>query len=166
MARFAQVGIAIGALGVVIALMGLFPGVTGIAPTTGIGIVQVFMLLVGFSLLIFGALVYVKYTFYLTRHSNLAQQIGIRLALTGLVFAALTGLADILGFGSHERSLDSDILFGPLQAAGLLGTLALSSIGVLIYAITGNFDPIETPPTEGNAQDNNPDSPQHGSAKL
>lgn len=148
MARFAQVGIALGALGIIVGMMGLFPEVTGVPPTVGIGIVQVLMLLTGFGLLIFGALIYVKFTFYLGQAANLAQQIGVRIALTGLVFAALSGLADILGFGSHIRGDNSDILFGPLQAMGIIGNFALSSIGVLIYAVAGN--PERTDETDDN----------------
>lgn len=137
MARFAQVGIAIGALGIILAFMGLFPGVTGVEATPGIGIVQVFMLLSGYGMLVMGALIYVKYTFYMGIASNLAQQIGIRLALTGLLFASLAGLADILGFGSHMREAGGDIFFGQLQAFGILGSFTISSIGVLLYSMTG-----------------------------
>jgi len=146
MERFAQVGIAIGALGVVIALMGLFPGITGVDPTIGIGIVQVLMVLVGYALLIFGAIIYVKFTFYLGVPSTLWQQIGTRLALTGLLFASLAGLADILGFGSHIRIEGNDIFLGELQAFGILASFAISSVGVLLYAVAGvpvANDPIE-----------------------
>jgi len=137
MQRFGQVGIAIGALGIVLALIGLFPGLTGVPDTPGIGLVQVALLLVGEALLTFGALIYVKFTFYLGRPSNLAQQIGVRLVLTGLVFTALSGLSDILGFGSHLRTETTDIFFGRLQAFGMLFSLLLSSIGVLLYALSG-----------------------------
>lgn len=137
MERFSQVGIAIGALGIMIALMGLFPGVTGVEPTIGIGIVQVFMLLVGYGLLIIGALMYVKFTFYLGVRTTLTQQIGTRLALTGLLFAALSGLADILGFGTHLRTADSDIFLGELQALGILLNFGISSFGIIIYAVSG-----------------------------
>lgn len=137
MSRFGQVGIALGALGVMIALMGLFPQLTGVEDTPGIGLVQVFMLLVGYGMLIFGAIIYVKFTFYLNAPSSLVQQIGLRLALTGLLFAALAGLADILGFGSHLRTEISDIFLGTLQAFGILANFALSSFGVLIYTVAG-----------------------------
>lgn len=137
MSRFGQVGIASGALGVMIALMGLFPGVTGIEQTPGIGVVQVFMLLTGEAMLIFGALIYVKFTFYLGVRSNLVQQIGIRLSLTGLLFAAISGLSDILGFGSHIRTETSDIFFGWLQGLGIIACLTLASLGVLIYTVAG-----------------------------
>jgi multisubunit Na+/H+ antiporter MnhG subunit len=65
----------------VLALMGLYPGLTGVEPTVGIGIVQVFMLLSGYALLLFGAIVYVRFTFYWRAEINLAQQIGLRLVL-------------------------------------------------------------------------------------
>jgi hypothetical protein len=138
MQRVAQFGIALGALGIVLTFMGLFPGVTGLEPAAGIGIVQIFTILAGFTLLILGALIYVKFTFYPFQAANLAQQIGARLALTGLLFAATAGLADILGFGSHPRGPDSEPLFGFLQAFGLIASFVLASIGVLIYAVAGS----------------------------
>jgi hypothetical protein len=144
MVRVAQLGIALGALGAMLAFMGLFPGVTGLAPTAGIGIVQIFAILLGFSLLIAGALIYVKFTFYSASSSNLAQQIGTRLAMTGLVMAAMTGMADVLGFGSHGSTLNGTILLGPLQAVGMLVSYAVSSLGVLIYAVAGRPETDET----------------------
>lgn len=126
-----------GALGAMIGLMGLFPGLTGAKPTAGIGLVQVTMVLFGYSLLILGALIYLKYTFYLDVPATLSQQIGTRLALTGLLFAALAGLADILGFGTHIRDGDGDIFFGQLQMIGILVSFGLSSVGVLIYVLAG-----------------------------
>ena len=135
--RFAQVGIALGALGAMICLMGLFPGVTGAEPTAGIGLVQVIMVLFGYTLLILGALTYLKFTFYLDVPSTLVQQIGIRLALTGILFAALAGLADILGFGTHIRDSSSELFFGQLQMVGILTSFGISSLGVLIYVLAG-----------------------------
>lgn len=159
MERFAQIGIALGALGIVLALMGLFPGITGVEPTVGIGVVQVLMLIVGYALLILGALIYVKFTFYLGQLSTLTQQIGTRLAMTGLLFAAISGLADILGFGSHIRIEGNEFFLGELQALGILGSFLVSSIGVLIYAIAGwgrlveRFEDTENPPTETDVED-------------
>ncbi|MEQ8678022.1 MAG: hypothetical protein RLP44_00155 [Aggregatilineales bacterium] len=140
MTRIAQLGIAVGALGAMITIMGLFPGVTGLPPTAGIGLVQIFTVLIGYTLLIWGALIYVKFTFYSFSHSNLAQQIGTRFALTGLVLAAMTALADVLGFGSHGLISDSTVFLGQLQALGIVLNFLLSAIGVMIYAISGNPD--------------------------
>lgn len=138
MSRFGQVGIAIGTLGIVIALMGLFPGITGVEETPGIGVVQIIMLLLGYGLLVLGAVLYIKFTYYLGARSNLTQQIGVRVIMTGLLFAAIAGLSDILGFGSHVRTETRDIFFGGLQGIGLLASLAISSFGVLLYTIAGD----------------------------
>jgi uncharacterized membrane protein len=137
--RLAQFGIAIGALGAVLMLMGLFPGVTGLEPTPGIGIVQIFALLVGFSWFIVGALIYVKFTFYLRQQSNLTQQIGTRLSMTGLVLAAMAGLADVLGYGSHGTTFDEINVLGQLQATGIIASYALACAGVLVYALGGQL---------------------------
>jgi hypothetical protein len=132
-----QFGIAIGALGFVLTTMGLFPGMTGLTPGEGVGIVQFALIMIGLFLLIFGALTYVKFTFYQARPANLAQQIGVRLALTGLVLAAMAGLADFFGFGSHARAPGTDVFFGPLQAVSTIGGFLIASLGVVIYAMMG-----------------------------
>ncbi len=135
--RFSQVGIALGALGGMICFMGLFPGVTGAVPTIGIGLVQVVMVLIGYTLLILGALTYLKFTFFLDVSANLVQNIGTRLALTGVLFATLAGMADILGFGTHIRDDTSELYFGQLQMIGILASFGLSSFGVLVYVLAG-----------------------------
>ena len=135
--RFSQVGIALGALGGMVCFMGLFPGVTGAEPTVGIGLVQVVMVLIGYTLLILGALTYLKFTFFLEAPANLVQNIGTRLALTGILFATLSGMADILGFGTHIRDDVSDLYFGQLQMIGILASFGLSSFGVLVYVLAG-----------------------------
>lgn len=135
--RFAQVGIALGALGGIVCFMGLFPGVTGAVPTVGIGLVQVVMVLVGYTLLTLGALTYLKFTFFLDVPASLVQNIGTRLALTGILFASLAGLADILGFGTHIRDDHNELYFGQLQMIGILASFGLSSFGVLVYVLAG-----------------------------
>lgn len=137
MRRFGQVGIAISTLGVVLALMGLFPQLTGFNPTPGIGLVQVLMLLVGQTLLMQGAIIYIKTTFYWGVTITLVQSVGLRLCYTGILFASLAGLADILGFGSHPRSVAIDLYLGPLQALGIILSFVVSAFGVLLYAIGG-----------------------------
>jgi hypothetical protein len=145
MVRVGQIGIALGALGIVLTLMGLFPGVTGVQPTPGIGALQLVTILVGFALLMTGAFIYAKFTFYLDCPANLSQQIALRLSLTGLLLAGMAGMADVLGFGSNIRTGTSDIFFGPWQAVGLIGGFAVASLGVLLYAVTG---PIAPPDSE------------------
>jgi hypothetical protein len=145
MMRVGQIGIALGALGMVLALMGLFPALTGLPPTPGIGAIQLVTILTGFSLLIAGAFIYAKYNFYAACPSNLSQQIALRLSMTGLLFAAMAAMADVLGFGTNLRTETSDIFFGPLQAAGLIGGFLVASLGVLLYALTGPQEPSTRP---------------------
>lgn len=140
MARIAQFGIALGALGTTLTFMGLFPGVTGLPPASGIGFMQIVTILIGFVLLIAGALIYVKFTFYVGKQANLAQQIGVRLALTGLLFAVMMGMADLVGFGSHLSSDNVEPLFGILQAIGIIGSFVMAALGVLVYAVSGDLN--------------------------
>ncbi|MDZ4766439.1 MAG: hypothetical protein SGI73_18010 [Chloroflexota bacterium] len=146
MPAIAQLGIAIGALGVMLSLMGLFPSVTGIEPGAGVGIVQVMAILIGFTLLTLGALIYVKFTFYIGRAANFSQQIGVRLSLTGLVLAAMSGLADFLGFGSHTPGVVEPVL-GVWQAVAILMGFFIASLGVIVYALRGT-PPDESPPDQ------------------
>ena len=110
MARVEQIGIAVGALGAMLMLMALYPSVTGLVPTPGLGVIQIFVFLVGFSWFIFGALFYAKFAFYSRVKSTLSQQIGTRLAFTGLVLAAMAALPDALGFGTHGVGAVTGIL--------------------------------------------------------
>jgi len=144
MVRVGQIGIALGALGIVLTLMGLFPGVTGALPTPGIGALQLVTVLAGFALLIMGAFIYAKFTFYLNCPASLSQQIALRVSLTGLLFASMAGMADVLGFGSNILTETSDIFFGPWQAVGLIGGFAAASLGVLLYAVTGPIAPSDS----------------------
>ena len=50
---------------------------------------------------------------------SLQADIGIRLAATGLVFAYVAGLADLLGVGTHVRPNFERPFVGPLQLGGL-----------------------------------------------
>lgn len=138
MFRVSQMAILLGALGIVLAAIGLYPGLTGMPTVPGIGAVQLIMVMVGLSLLVLGALLYVKSTFYARRSVTLLQQIALRLSLTALLFAGMSAVADVLGFGSNVRDLDTeDIFFGPLQAVGLIGGFLVASFGVLLYALGG-----------------------------
>jgi hypothetical protein len=137
MERYSETSITVGALGVVITLIGLFPGIIGLESVPGVGVLQVFVILVGFALLFLGAYIFVHQAFYAGKRRTLAQDIGIRLTLTGLVIAGAAGLADVLGFGSHPPTPDSRPLLGTLQASVFIGGFLVASSGVVIYALFG-----------------------------
>ncbi len=138
MEKYGQLSITIGTLGVVISLIGLFPGIVGLEAAEGIGVLQVLVILAGFSILFTAAYYFAKQTFFSGRDTTLAQDIGIRLTLTGLIIAAAAGLADVLGFGTHVSAQNYDRpLLGRLQALFFIGSIVVASAGVVIYTIFG-----------------------------
>ncbi len=143
MEKYGQISITIGTLGVVIILIGLFPGLIGLEASPGVGVLQVLVILLGFSVLFAAAYWFVKRVFYPNQPTTLAQDIGVRLTLTGLLVAAASGLADVLGFGSHTAATAPRPLLGHLQAWGFVGGVMLASFGVVIYALMGPTPPAE-----------------------
>jgi len=137
MERASETSITIGVLGVVVTLIGLFPGIVGLDAAPGIGVLQVIVILGGFSLLFLGAYLFVHQAFYRGTKRTLAQDVGIRLTLTGLVIASAAGLADVLGFGSHPPTPQTRPLLGTLQAVVFVGGFLVASSGVACYALFG-----------------------------
>lgn len=138
MGKLTQAGVTIAILGAVVAFIGLFPGVIGLEVLPGIGLLQIIIVLIGFGLLFFGAYIFAQNVYYPGVKHNLAQQIGTRLSMTGLVIAVASGLADILGFGSHPPMPPVQRPFlGSWQTAGLIGGFALASFGLILFVLLG-----------------------------
>jgi hypothetical protein len=137
MEKYSQISITLGAIGIVITLVGLFPGIIGLETVEGVGVLQVLVILLGFSILFTGAYLFARQVFYPGQPNTLAQDIGTRLTMTGLLVAAAAGLADVLGFGSHGSADSSRPLLGRLQAAVFVGAIVLASLGVIIFAVFG-----------------------------
>ncbi|MBN1678700.1 MAG: hypothetical protein JW966_00315 [Anaerolineae bacterium] len=150
MDRFVQVSITIGALGIVITLIGLFPAIAGLETTEEVGVLQVLVILAGFSLLFVAAYAFAKQTFFTGMPSTLAQDIGVRLTMTGMLIAGAAGMADVLGFGSHGPTEDTRPLLGEWQAVAFIGGFLIASSGVMIYTL---FGPSQDQPEQNNASD-------------
>jgi hypothetical protein len=119
-------------LGFVIFIVGIYPGSFGMDITPGLGVVQIFTFLFGLSLMTLGAYVYMYATRHRAQPRRLREDIGLRLMATGLVVAYVTGLADVIGIGTHfgrERPL-----FGDVQAWGVGLGIALIIAGILMYS--------------------------------
>ncbi len=134
MSHLAQLGVFCAVLGAVVLFLGLFPSAVDADSTPGTGLAQIAAMLVGLSLLTLGAYVVVFALIHRGRPRTLLQDIGIRMGLTGLVFAMGATMADVMGFGSHTTSAGA--LFGWLQAAGMLTGFLIAALGVLIYGTT------------------------------
>ena len=136
-----QIGILVITLGIVMCLIGLFPGITGVEPKSGIGILQIFIILGGLSLIVMGGFVFVKVVFYAVGTGSLTQRIAVRLSLTGLLFSVATGLSDVLGYGSNPPAgPEASPVLGRFQSGGIVFGFVMASLGVLIYVLAGSED--------------------------
>ncbi|NLH09131.1 MAG: hypothetical protein GX484_16165 [Chloroflexi bacterium] len=134
MSRLAQLGVFCMVLGAVVLFLGLFPGAVNADVTPGIGLVQIIGILTGLVLLVLGAYVVTRALIHRNGRRTLMRDIGVRLGLTGMVFAAAVTLADALGYGSHVGGS----VFGWLQTIGLLLGFGMAALGVIIYGMGGS----------------------------
>ena len=134
MNRIGQLGIFCIILGGVLLFLGLFPFTIGANETPGIGRLQIISILTGLSVLILGAYVLVYSLYHEGQPHSLMHSIALRLGMTGIVFAAGSTLADLMGFGSHINA--EGPFFGWLQATGLLAGFLIASVGVLLYGLS------------------------------
>jgi len=119
--------------GIVLSLISLGAEILGLDLTPGFGMVQMFQLLLGLTLLTIAG--------YLRIHSlrsrdaprSLQADVGIRLGATGLVFAYVSGLSDLIGIGTHVVPSFGRPFVGPLQLGGLLVGVIMITIGMLMY---------------------------------
>lgn len=120
-------------LGIVLSLISLGAEILGLDLTPGFGMVQMFQLLLGLTLLTIAG--------YLRIHSlrspdaprSLQADVGIRLSATGLVFAYVSGLSDLIGIGTHVIPSFGRPFVGPLQLGGLLVGVIMITVGMLLY---------------------------------
>ncbi len=128
----ARLGTAVVGVGFVLFVVGVSPELIGMDVTPGLGLLQIATFLLGISLMTLGAYVYM----YATRHRSLPRRlredIGVRLMATGVVIAVSTGLADVIGIGTHFGQQRP--YFGPVQAWGVaLGVLVII-VGIGLYS--------------------------------
>ncbi|MGH2538558.1 MAG: hypothetical protein ACRDHL_14305, partial [Candidatus Promineifilaceae bacterium] len=101
--------------------------------TPGFGVVQMVQLLLGLTCLSLAG--------YLRIHSlrppgtprSLQADIGVRLGATGLVLAYVSGLADLIGIGTHIEPEFARPYVGPLQLSGLIIGVLMLTAGLLLY---------------------------------
>jgi hypothetical protein len=120
-------------LGLVLCAIALGAELLGLDLTPGFGMIQMVELLIGLTLLTVGG--------YLRVHSlrnkgaprSLQADIGIRLGATGLTFAYVTGVADLIGIGTHVEPNFTRPFVGPLQLGGLIIGVLMITAGLLLY---------------------------------
>lgn len=139
-----QLGILIMAFGMIMSLIGLYPGITGVEPRAGTGILQIILIILGVWLVIIGQFVLAKISFYPRIPNTLAQRVAIRLSLTALLFLGAVGMSDVLGYGSNPPQGEiSYPVMGAFQAAGIVMGFIAASFGVLLFVLTGDKVPAD-----------------------
>ena len=147
--RLARLGVTVLVFGMVVFIIGAFPQLINLELTSGIGILQIMVMLVGIFFLTFGGYIYAYATRQRGRPPRLRERIGLRLMLTGYLFCGAAGLADVLGFGSHSGP-ETPPFLGPVQGIAMLVGLVVIIIGIALYA--GRYSPAITEEEEAERQ--------------
>ena len=102
--------------------------------TPGFGVVQMVQLLLGLTALTLGAFSFAYSIRPAKTPRSLQADVGIRLAATGLVFAFVSGLSDLIGIGTHVQPSFARPAVGWLQLIGLGLGILLVVVGLVLYA--------------------------------
>ena len=133
LSQLARASVATIVFGFTVFLIGMFPVIINLDLNPGVGILQLVVILLGIGMMTIGGYAYAYETRHKTMVRRLREDIGLRLMATGYVVCAVSGLADVLGIGSHN--IPSGLpFFGLWQSIGLILGLIFIAIGVLLYA--------------------------------
>jgi hypothetical protein len=120
-------------IGNVLTIVSLAAEILGLDLTPGFGMIQMFQLLLGITFLTFAGFLHIYRLRDPDTPRSLQADIGIRLAATGLVFAYVAGLSDLLGIGTHVNPRFERPFVGPLQLGGLVLGIVSITAGMLLY---------------------------------
>jgi uncharacterized membrane protein YidH (DUF202 family) len=119
--------------GLAIVLVSLGADLLRLDLNPGFGILQVFLLTTGISALTLSGFLAIWRRRPNNAPRSLQADIGVRVALTGLVFVYVAGFADLARVGTHTQPRFERPYTGPLQSVGIgLGVLTIC-IGLLLY---------------------------------
>lgn len=127
--RRVRLGLFMTLVGFATFLLGARPSIFGLDRSPVIGFVQIAVLLIGLAIMCLGGY-FSLMALWKNRRPSIAADIGFRLVATGYVIAFFSGMADVLGFGSHL--LPSVPYFGDWQAFGVLMGELLIAMGFLL----------------------------------
>lgn len=120
-------------VGNVLVILSLAAEILGLDLTPGFGIVQMVQLLFGLTLLALAGFLHIYSLRAPDTPRSLQADIGIRLAATGLVFAYVSGLSDLMGIGTHVQPNFERPYVGPLQLGGLVLGIISITVGMILY---------------------------------
>ena len=112
-----RLGMILMLVGFLIFLIGAVPDLFGLDRSPVIGFVQIAVFLIGLAIICVGGYICIN-GLWNNHPKTILADIGIRLVSTGFVIAAVSGMADVFGFGTQ---LSPEIpYYGPWQAFGVM----------------------------------------------
>jgi len=124
-----RIGIALSLFGLFLFVLGADPGLFGLDRSPVVGFIQIAVFLIGLGAISIGG-----YTSLVSlwgrRGLTIAADIGMRLISTGYVIAAVSGMADVFGFGSE--AFPKVPTFGIWQSIGVLFGEFVIGLGFLL----------------------------------
>ncbi|HEX9617888.1 MAG TPA: hypothetical protein VGA03_10770 [Anaerolineales bacterium] len=124
-----RVGLILTFLGFILFLIGAVPGLFGLDRSTIIGLVQIGVFLIGLAAMCIGGYICMN-GLWNNVPKTIQADIGLRLVSTGYVIAAVSGMADVFGFGS--QLLPEIPYFGHWQMRGVIVGEAVIALGFLL----------------------------------
>ena len=137
-------------LGIVFVTLSLSAESIGLNFTRGFGVIQIFQLLVGITLITLSGFLYLYTQRLPDAPRSLQADIGLRLSATGLVFCYVAGFADLLQIGTHLQQcttgevvagIDCGPFIGPWQFAGIMLGVILVISGLVLYGTSRGTRP-------------------------
>ena len=133
-----NVTIILAILGVILIVLAIAADTMRLDPTPGFGMVQMVALLTGLTCLTLAPFLYLHSLRPKDAPRSLQADIGTRLGATGLVFAYVIGMSDLIGIGTHVNPSFERPFVGPLQMGGMgLGLLMIIAGLILYYTSRG-----------------------------
>lgn len=123
--------------GLLVYLLGADPALFGLDRSPVTGFVQIAVFTVGLAIICVGGY-FTLNALWNGREKTIAADVGQRLVATGYVIAFASGMADVLGFGTHPFPFIP--YFGPWQAVGVMIGEVMIALGFLLLIPTPEQD--------------------------
>jgi hypothetical protein len=124
-----RIGLVIAILGMLVFTLGVQPGLFGLDRSPVVGFVQIAVFLTGLAMICLGGYIVLN-ALWIGRQKTISADIGFRLIATGYLIAAVSGMADVFGFGSQP--FPNIPYFGLWQAIGVMLGQIMIVIGFIL----------------------------------
>jgi hypothetical protein len=124
-----RIGLGLTAFGFFTFLLGADPGLFGLNRSPATGYLQILVFLFGLLIMCLGGYIALA-GLWNGYQKTIIADIGLRLVATGYVVAVGSGMADLLGFGSHVYPITP--YFGPWQEGGVILGEIVIGLGFLL----------------------------------